>query len=105
MVERPSAPYRAGRQPIAGYGPIAGCGGLARNLRARRLEATAVEPEQAAELGRLRQATRTRRPCGDASFVEEMEQRSGRRLRPGLGGRPVQGPAAVREGDSHPGGR
>jgi putative transposase len=61
-------------------------------------------PEEAAEVGRLRHATRTGRPCGDSAFVEEMERRLGRRLRPGIGGRPVRGPAAVPGvpgGDSH----
>jgi REP-associated tyrosine transposase len=58
-------------------------------------------PEEAAEAGRLRQATRTGRPCGDTAFVAEMEQRLGRRLRPDPGGRPVRGPAAVPGGDSH----
>jgi REP-associated tyrosine transposase len=57
--------------------------------------------EEAAEVGQLRHATRTGRPCGDMPFVEEMEHRLGRRLRPGTGGRPVRGRAAVREGDSH----
>jgi hypothetical protein len=53
--------------------------------------------EDAVELGRLRHATRTGRPCGDASFVEQMEQRLGRRLRPAIGGRPVRGHTTVPE--------
>jgi hypothetical protein len=55
---------------------------LASNLRPRRLEATAGRPEDAVELGRLRHATRTGRPCGDASFVEQMKQRLGRACDP-----------------------
>jgi putative transposase len=57
--------------------------------------------EDATEVGRLRHATRTGRPCGDGSFVEQMEQRLGRRLRLGIGGRPVRGQAAVAQGYSH----
>ena len=48
-------------------------------------------PEEPAEVGRLRHATRTGRPCGDTAFVAEIEQRLGRRLRPELGGRPARG--------------
>jgi putative transposase len=39
---------------------------------------------------RLRQATKTGRPCGEESFVTEMETYLDRRLRPLIGGRPVR---------------
>jgi putative transposase len=55
--------------------------------------------EDRAELGRLRHATRTGRPCGDVAFVEQIERRLGRRLQPRVGGRPVRG-AATPDGDS-----
>jgi hypothetical protein len=61
----------------------------------------AREPD-ASEVGRLRHATHTGRPCGDGSFVEQMEQRLGRRLRLGIGGRPLRGQAAVAEGVQSP---
>jgi putative transposase len=42
---------------------------------------------------KLRNHQSTGRPLGSDDFVEEMERRSGRRLRPGKAGRPRREPA------------
>ena len=40
------------------------------------------------QMQRLRETSRTGRPCGNAHFLERAEQLSGRNLRPRVGGRP-----------------
>lgn len=42
------------------------------------------------EMALLRKATRTGRPCGSPRFTAELEQFTGRRLTPSIGGRPRQ---------------
>ena len=41
-----------------------------------------LDPEEEAALQSLRRATETVRPCGDASFVAQLERKLGRILRP-----------------------
>ena len=53
-------------------------------------------PQQSGDVSRLREATHSGRPCGSEAFVEELEGRLGRRLKPQQGGRP---PSSTR--DSH----
>ena len=41
-----------------------------------------AEPEEGERLEQLRRCTRTGRPCGGSSFVQMLEERLGRVLRP-----------------------